>query len=145
MEIHVLELPKLKGLQPKDATKLEQWLLFLKGDKETKEGLALESSTMKEALKEIQRLSEDPETRKAAIAREIHLKDQLQRELEAKEDGKKEGIEEGKQEGIQVGKQEVKAEIIFNMHKKQYPVEAIADVTNLPVEDILRIVKSNVQ
>lgn len=132
-EIHVLELSKLKDLQPQDATKLEQWLLFLKGDKETKEELAMESSTMKEAFAEIQRLSDDPATRAAAISREIHLKDQIQRELDAKADGKQEGKAEGK------------TEIIINMHKKQYPIEAIADVTNLPVEDVLRIVNSNIQ
>jgi len=136
-EIHVLELSKVVSLQPQDATKLEQWLLFLKSDKETKEALAVESSTMKEAFEEIQRLSYDPATRAAAISREIHLKDQIQRELDAKADGKLEGKAEGKVEG--------KAEVIRNMHEKQYSVEAIADLTNLPVEDVLRIVKTDIQ
>ena len=99
MEIHVLELSKVKDLIPQDATKLEQWLLFLKGNKETKEALAVESSTMREAYSEIQRLSDDAETRKAAIAREIHLKDQIQRELDAKEEGIEEGREKGRVEG----------------------------------------------
>ena len=128
-EIHVLELSKVVSLQPQNATKLEQWLLFLKSDKETKEALAVESSTMKEAFEEIQRLSDDPATRAAAISREIHLKDQIQRELDAKADGKLEG----------------KAEVIRNMHEKQYSVEAIADLTNLRVEDVLRIVKTDIQ
>ncbi|WP_438317122.1 hypothetical protein [Sporosarcina sp. FA9] len=118
-----------KCLEVKNATKLEQWLLFFKGDQETKEELAMESSTMQEALKEIQRLSEDPETRKAAIAREIHMKDQLQRELEAKMEGTQEG----------------KAEIILNMYHNQYSVEAIAAITNVPIADVSRIVKSNIQ
>jgi len=132
-EIHVLELSKVVGLQPQDASKLEQWLLFLKSDKETMEALAMESSTMREAFEEIRRLSDDPATRAAAISREIHLKDQLQRELDAKADGKQEGKEEGK------------TEIILNMSKKQYPVEAIADITNIPLEDVLRIVKTSLQ
>lgn len=97
----------------------------------------MESSTMREAFEEIRRLSDDPATRAAAISREIHLKDQIQRELDAKADGKQEGIEEGKTEG--------KAKIILNMYKKQYPVEAIADVTNISVEDVLSIVKANLQ
>lgn len=37
----------------------------------------MESSTLREAYEEIQRLSENPATRAAAIFREIHLKDQL--------------------------------------------------------------------
>lgn len=93
----------------------------------------MESSTMKEAFEEIQRLSDDPATRAAAISREIHLKDQIQRELDAKADGKLEGKAEGK------------AEVIRNMHEKQYSIEAIADLTNLPVEDVLRIVKTDIQ
>ena len=129
IEFHVLELSKVNGLIPEDATKLEQWLLFLKGDKETKEALAMESSTMKEAYSEIQRLSDDMETRKAAIAREIHLKDQIQRELDAKEEGREEN----------------KTEVILSMHRKQYPVGEIADVLNIPVNNVLSILKSNIQ
>jgi len=121
------------GLQPQDGSKLEQWLLFLKSDKETMEALAKESSTMREAFEEIRCLSDDPATRAAAISREIHLKDQLQRELDAKADGKQEGKEEGK------------TEIILNMYKKQYPVGAIADITNIPLENVLRKVKTSLQ
>ena len=64
-----IELSKVVGLQPQDSTKLEQWLLFLKSDKETKEALAVESSTMREAFEEIQRFSQcTPVTRAAAIS-----------------------------------------------------------------------------
>lgn len=141
MEIHVLELSKLKGLKLQGATKLEQWLLFLEGDKETKEALAMESTTMKEAYDEIQRLSDDKETRKAAIAREIHLRDQVQREYDAKEEGEKKGKAEGKADG----KIEGIAEVALNMHKKQFSIETIAAATNLSVDDVLDIVKSNSQ
>ena len=137
MEIHVIELSKITDLRLQGATKLEQWLLFLEGDKETKEALAMESTTMKEAYEEIQRLSDDKETRKAAIARDIHLRDQVQREFDAKEEGEKKGRIEGKVDGI--------AEVALNMHKKQFTIEAIAAATNLSMEDVLRIVKSNIQ
>ena len=132
-EIHVLELSKVVKLLPQYATKLEQWLLFLKSDKETKEALALESSTMREAFDEIQRLSEDPATRAASISREIHLRDQIQRELDAKTDGEHKGIQKGIQRG--------KTEVILNMYNKKYSIEAIADVTDMPVEAVLSIVE----
>ena len=74
-------------------------------------------------------MSEDAETRKAAIAREIHLRDQIQRELDAREEGKEEN----------------KTEVILTMHRKQYTIEAIAEVVNMPIEDVLGIVKSNIQ
>ena len=135
-EIHVLELSKVVKLLPQYATKLEQWLLFLKSDKETKEALALESSTMREAFDEIQRLSEDPATRAAAISREIHLRDQIQRELDAKTDGEHKGIKKGIQRG--------KTEVILNMYNKKYSIEAIADVTDMPVEAVLQILAKSI-
>lgn len=128
-EIHVLELPKLRRFQLQGSKKLEQWLLFLKSDKETKEALAMESSTMREAFKEIQRLSEDPATRAAAISREIFLKDQVQRELDAEAAGEIKG----------------KTEVILNMYKEQHPIEVIARATNLPVDEVLSIVRLRLQ
>ncbi|QUW23105.1 Rpn family recombination-promoting nuclease/putative transposase [Sporosarcina sp. Marseille-Q4063] len=140
MEIHVLELSKVKNLILQDATKLEKWLLFMKGDQETKEALAMESSTMKEAYSEIQRLSGDMETRKAAIAREIHLNDQIQRELDAEADGWKSGKREGKQEGIKEGK----TEIVIEMYKEEFPIKTIVKLTGFTEEEILSIVKMNI-
>jgi len=113
----------------------------LKSELETKEAFAMESSTKKEAYEEDKRLNDDLEARKEAIAQEIHLRDQVQREFEAREEGKKEGRKEGREERRKEGIKEV----IINMHKKQFSVEAIADATNLSVEDILRIVKSDIQ
>ncbi len=65
-EIHVFELPKLHIEQLQNTIVLEKWLLFLKGNQQTKEVLATESSTMKEAYEEIRRLSQDPKTRHIA-------------------------------------------------------------------------------
>ena len=97
----------------------------------------MESTTMKEAYEEIQRLSEDKETRKAAIAREIHLRDQVQRLFDATEEGEKKGIEKGIEKGI--------AKVALNMHNNKFSIEAITTATNLSVEEVLRIVKSNIQ
>lgn len=70
IEIHVLELPKLSHHSILETDQLEKWLLFMKSDKKTKEELAMESSVFKEALEEIERLSQNPETRAIAISRE---------------------------------------------------------------------------
>ena len=102
----------------------------MEGDKEVKEALSVESSTFKEALSEIERLSQDPATVQMAISREIHLKDQIQREEDAKLMGLKEGIEEGKQE------------VILNMHEANMPVETIAQLTKISISRIKRIIES---
>ena len=47
----------------------------------------MESPTMKEAYEEIERLSQDPKTKRLAEYRERELKDIRQREFDAREDG----------------------------------------------------------
>lgn len=107
------------------ANDLEKWLLFLKSGKEIKEVLAMESSVMKDAYEEIKRLSQNPKTRAQAIAREIFLKDQLQREEDAEEVGMERGVEN------------TKKEIVLNMYQEDYPFEAIAKITNLSLEQVI--------
>ena len=124
-EIHVLELPKVSEKQLPDLDDLGKWLLFLKGDKQLKEALSLESSTLEEAFEEIRRLSQDPKTRALAISREIGLKDQLQRELDAREDGKEEG----------------QREIILNMLDSGLSIEMIAQAVKLPIEKINELIQ----
>ncbi|MFJ7934397.1 Rpn family recombination-promoting nuclease/putative transposase [Sporosarcina sp. NPDC096371] len=141
LEIHVLELPKLQARSLAKANDLEKWLLFMKGDIKTKEALAMESSTLKEALSQIERLSQNPETIRMAIAREIHLKDQLQRE----EDAEFRGIEKGRVEGKVEGREEGKKEIILNMHAANVPAESIAQFTQTPLEKVTGIINSVVQ
>ena len=43
LEMHILELPKLQKESLEKTNDLEKWILFMKGDKKTKEALAVES------------------------------------------------------------------------------------------------------
>jgi len=120
-----------------EANDLEKWLLFMKDDKKEKEALAVESSTLKEALSQIERLSQNPETVKMAISREIHLKDQLQREEEAELRGKDVGREEGAHSR--------EREIILNMHEENISAKSIAQLTKIPLGKVKGIIESAVQ
>ena len=150
LEIHVLELSKLGNKEISNPNELEKWLLFMKSDRKEKEALALESSALKEALTEIERLSQDPKTVKLAIAREIHLKDQLQREEEAelrgredgREEGREAGLEEGLEKGLEKGVELRNREIVHNMHAEDVPAESIAKLTKLPLEKVKEIIES---
>lgn len=133
----------------------------MKGDKKTKEALAVESSTLKEALSQIERLSQNPETVKMAISREIHLKDQLQREEDAefrgikkgREEGREEGIEKGIEKGIKKGREEGieegahlrDREIILNMYAESISEELIVQLTKIPLEKVKGIIESATQ
>lgn len=133
LEIHVLELPKFTATLEENLNDLEKWLFFMNGDKEEKEALSVESSTFKEALSEIERLSQDPATVQMAISREIHLKDQIQREEDAKLMGRKEGAHLRDRE------------IILNMHEANITAETIAQFTKIPLEKVKGIIKSVTQ
>ncbi|MGA1867663.1 MAG: Rpn family recombination-promoting nuclease/putative transposase [bacterium] len=54
------------------------------------------------------------------------------------EKGKKEGIEKGKKEGIK----KAKIEAAKKMLSKKYPINDIADITGLPVEEIKKLKSS---
>ena len=134
LEIHVLELPKFTATLEENLNDLEKWLFFMEGDKEAKEALSVESSIFKEALSEIERLSQDPATVQMAISREIHLKDQIQRE----EDAKLMGLKEGREEGAHLRDRE----IILNMHKANMPSETIAQLTEIAISKVEEIIES---
>ncbi|WP_203248088.1 Rpn family recombination-promoting nuclease/putative transposase [Sporosarcina beigongshangi] len=159
MEIHVLELRKLSVAELQETDALEKWLLFLKGNKQLKEALAMESPTMKEAFEEIQRLSEDPATRRIAEYRDFQLRGQLQREIdrekaglaegleigkkEGLERGKKEGLERGKKEGLELGIAKRDREIVLNMHSQQIAAEMIAKLTGIDLDTVLMVIETN--
>lgn len=94
LEIHFLELPKLKKLQDlKDMNDpILEWLEFI--DAESREGmemLASKNENIKTAYEILQRVSKSKEARMAYEARQAELMDQMTREKTAR----KEGLEEG--------------------------------------------------
>lgn len=86
----------------------------------------MESSTMKEAYEEIERLSQDPKTKRLAEYRERELKDIRQREFDAREDG----IEHEKRETV------------IKMHGKDFSLDDITQITGVSLEKIDEIIQS---
>ncbi len=89
----------------------------------------MENKTMHEAYEEIKRLSEDPATRALAHSREQFLKDQMQRELDARRRGWE---EQAKQTAL-------------NLYTMNFSIETIAEATDLSVEKVRDIIQENVQ
>jgi hypothetical protein len=88
----------------------------------------MESPTTKEAFEEIERLSQNPETRRLADFRKQELMDILQREADAFE------------EGVAIGRE--KANKLIRMNADGISPEKISKYVRLPVEDVLEIIKS---
>lgn len=97
---------------------------------------------MKEAYEEIERLSQNPETRRLAEYRARELKDIRQRELDAREDGIEQGIEQGIELGLEQGIELEKREIVLRMYGKNFSMEDIVQVTGVPLEKINEIINS---
>lgn len=96
LEIHFLELPKLKQLQEmKDADDPAlEWLLFL--SEESKEGmqmLAEKNKQIERAYEILQQVSQSKEHRQVYEARQAELMDQRTREKTAREEGIKQALQ----------------------------------------------------
>jgi hypothetical protein len=56
---------------------------------------------------------------------------------------REEMIKQGKEEGIEQGKSAKQKEVILSMHAKQLSVDFIAEIVNLPQEEVLQIIQSS--
>ena len=56
---------------------------------------------------------------------------------------REEMIKQGKEEGIDQGKLANQKEVILSMHAKQLSVDFIAEIVNLPEEEVLQIIQSS--
>lgn len=123
--MHVLELPKMKKKINEDPSQLEKWLLFLKGDKKTKQELAMRESTFQKVYDELDRISQDKEMRARALSRDMFLIDQAMYRQDAREEGVAEGRAAGKEEG--------KIEFVKLLHSKGSSPSEIATLLDLPI------------
>lgn len=120
LEIHLLELPKVDF--PKDSENsdsLRNWLLFLSGDNQTKEVLAMSDLGISKAYEELQHVSQDEIMRELAFKREKFLFEQAMRLDAAKDEGLKEGREQGENKAI------------LGMYQAGLSVEAIMEMLKL--------------
>ena len=135
IEMHILEIPKINDNEMlKD--ELVQWLRFIK-EPENKgvEKFMEENKYLKQARKELEHLSGDPDFKRLLESRAGFLRDVDAKMYVAREEGKKEGREEGKEEG----KKENQLEITKKMKEENMDIEQISRITNLTREEIEKL------
>ena len=84
----------------------------------------------------IKRLSQDKEYCKMV------WDERIERNLRAQQeyfDGKQDGLKEG----IEIGIINTKSDIVNNLYQKGLSIETISEYTNIPKEEIQKIIKSN--
>jgi len=135
LEIHVLELPKIK----KDAENLEAlecWLMYLNN---------VEGEKMQQIIQQ------EPIIQRAVSIEDMILSDEKERYFyELREKGRadfasamactlEEGIEKGKREGRKEGRKEEKYNIARIMLKKKLDLKDIFELTGLTIEEIKKL------
>lgn len=142
LEIHIIELAKLKDKDSKE--KLKEWCKFIKAPESVGE------STMKEikmAKEELNKISQDKKERRLAELREKAIMDEMAIRDSGYNDGKKEGIKEGieqgiekgKNEGLKIGKKIRSIEIAKEMLKENLDLAVISKVTGLNSDELKNI------
>jgi predicted transposase/invertase (TIGR01784 family) len=117
LEINILEIPKLNKA---DGTQLSNWLRFFSATTEEDfMDVAQTSPAINEAWGVIKVLSGDERARALAEAREKHLMDMASYMDDARYEGK--------------------LEVVRNALQENMPVEVIARITGLPLDEIQRI------
>ena len=131
IEMHILEIPKINDNEMlKD--ELVQWLRFIK-EPENKgvEKFMEENKYLKQARKELEHLSGDPDFKRLLESRAGFLKDVDAKMYVARKEGK-----EGKEEGKKEGKKQNQLEIAKKMKEENMNIEQISRITSLTIEEI---------
>ena len=100
LEIHVLELPKLRTVADSDEPEVVEWGKFLAAASDAeREELAMKNPDLREAKVALERLSADPDARILAEMRDRAVKSYRLDINKARKEGRVEGIKEGIKEG----------------------------------------------
>ena len=133
LEIHILELDKVKEEYKKNKkNEKAQWLLFLDNPntKEVEE-IMEKNEEVKDAVIEVKKLSEDEELQRLADLREKAIMDEKAIYQAGLDKGKTEGKEEGKIEAMQ--------EVAKKLLKQSLEMRKIAEITGLSIKEIEKL------
>ncbi|MDD3880606.1 MAG: Rpn family recombination-promoting nuclease/putative transposase [Syntrophomonas sp.] len=133
IEIHFIELPKLKLEMASYTNPLDRWVVFLKGgwDMELLDRLAKEDPAIGKAKQVLEQMASNPREKELYELRRKAILDRNSALYEAK----MEGIMEGKMEGIMEGKFETARAALL----KGADVEFVAEITGLSLDEVQKL------
>jgi len=143
LEIHIIELPKLKGREEEQGELLD-WLFFISNPSSERVKKRMEENEeLKEAKERLEKINQDEKMQRIAELRDKAIRDEksaystgFNRGIK---DGKEQGIAQGREEGREQGKKEEKLEIAKKLLKRNMQIKEIATITNLPEEEIQKL------
>ena len=123
LEMHFIELPKFRKKDPDMSNKLEQWLCLICDEEDKIEMAKSKNEEIEKAKKELEKLAMNPEDRELYELRLKAIRDEMNIRYS----------------GYIDGKAERNIEIAKNLLKKQMPIQDIAEVTGLSIEEIEKL------
>ncbi len=146
LEIYYLELEKLRNDKYKQYINRKdpiiQWMMFLNA--ETKEVLDMLSEDVPEIEKAttiLEVMSQSEKQRMVYEAREAYLHDMATYLEEAEERGLEKGMKKGVEKGIEKGIVEGKRKVAKKLLLKEMSAEQVSDMTDLKMEEVLKLQK----
>lgn len=141
LEIIIIELPKvIKAYQQTPNDELLQWMLFIDNpEKEEVAHIMEKNEDIKEAKKELDRISQDDLLRRRALSRTLEIADRLQFQEEAEAKGLKKGMEKG----IKEGEYKKTKEIVKELHLINMTVKQIAQIVKLDESSVEKILNED--
>ena len=123
LEMHFIELPKFRKKDPDMSNKLEQWLCLICDEEDKIKMAESKNEEIEKAKKELEKLAMNPEDRELYELRLKAIRDEMNIRYS----------------GYIDGKAERNIEIAKNLLKKQMPIQDIAEVTGLSIEEIEKL------
>ena len=141
IEYHYIELPKYKNKNPKDFTKLDQWMCIFT---QNEGGIMLakkENKEIERAINTLDFISEDPKERERHNSIVMAEYNRLTSQHNFYKAGLQDGIEKRnrtaeKKNGITKGEKNEKIKIAKELLKLKMPIEQIIQITKLTKEEI---------
>ena len=142
LDIHFIELPKLKNQQELDITcPLTRWLLFLSEDTDQKlmEEIMMQDKTIHKANEDLEKLVMDEKALRMYEIREKALLDERSNLDAATERGLEKGLKRGLKQGRQEGQLKTQRRIIQQMVVKGLKDDLICEVAGITQKQLEEI------
>ena len=129
LELYIIELPKFNITNLDNSQKLlNSWIKFIKNPEEV---IDMPNSKVKKAQQVLEEISQDGRERYLAELRQKYIMDQTSMKNYAYKEGMEAGIKQNQ------------IDIIKKMVKKKMDINTISDLTNIPVNEINKLISSN--
>ncbi len=134
LEVHIIELPKIKEKEAEN--RIKKWILFLENPEgEEIKKMSEKEPEIKEAIEVLEKISSDEAKIRIAELREKYIADRESELATAEEKGIKQGIEQGKKQG----NFEKGIEIAKKLKSKNMSIEEISEITGLTKGEIEKL------